>query len=124
MRKVLNIFVVCVLTFSLSTLAYAEPRAVNEEDFKPLAITLINPSIRQAIDQYYEKKQKPTPSYGLYDIKILELKRGPQEAYSFRVVLEVSTYYGAHNPPNSTEVLTFDVDPGKVKLINHIHKAG
>lgn len=78
MRKVFNTFVIyiviCILTLNLSALASAEPNTVNEEEFKPLALTLLNPSIHLAISQYYQKIQKPQPSYGLYDMKVPELK--------------------------------------------------
>ncbi|MGX1830935.1 DUF3888 domain-containing protein [Paenibacillus taichungensis] len=126
MRKILNIFVSCIvfwiLMLNLSGLAYAEPNTVNEEEFKPLSLTLLNPSIQLAITQYYQKIQKPQPSYGLYDMKVLELQRKSPGSYAFRVVLEVSTYYGPHNPPNAKEFITFDIDPVKVKLIQYIHR--
>ncbi|MGC5772888.1 DUF3888 domain-containing protein [Paenibacillus pabuli] len=35
------------------------------------------------------------------------------------MVLEVSTYYGPHNPPNAKECIAFDMDPGKVKVIKY-----
>ncbi|WP_405152740.1 DUF3888 domain-containing protein [Paenibacillus sp. FSL K6-0108] len=126
MRKVFNTFVIyiviCILTLNLSALASAEPNTVNEEEFKPLALTLLNPSIHLAISQYYQKIQKPQPSYGLYDMKVPELKRKSPGGYAFRVVVEVSTYYGPHNPPYAKECITFDVDPSKVILIKYIHR--
>ncbi|PIH58837.1 DUF3888 domain-containing protein [Paenibacillus sp. LK1] len=124
MRNVLCIFVICILTLTLNlnTLTYAEPNTVNEEEFKPLSLTLLNPSIQLAITQYYQKIQKPQASYGLYDMKVLELQRKSPGSYAFRIVVEVSTYYGPHNPPNAKEFMTFDIDPGKVKLIQYIHR--
>ncbi|MDQ0720050.1 hypothetical protein QF049_001311 [Paenibacillus sp. W4I10] len=88
MKKVLSIIIISVMTLSLSTLAHAQPDTVNEKDFKPLSLTLLNPSIDQVISQYYQKNQKPTPSYGLYDVKVLELKRKSPGEYAFRVVLK------------------------------------
>ncbi|CAM3164245.1 DUF3888 domain-containing protein [Paenibacillus taichungensis] len=122
MRNVLCIFVICILTLNLNTLTYAEPNTVNEEEFKPLSLTLLNPSIQLAITQYYQKIQKPQASYGLYDMKVLELQRKLPGSYAFRIVVEVSTYYGPHNSPNAKEFMTFDIDPGKVKLIQYIHR--
>jgi hypothetical protein len=122
MRKVLIICVICILTLSLSASAYAEPDTVNEEEFKPLSLTLLNPSIQLAISQYYQEIQKPQPSYGLYDTKVLELKRRFPGAYVFRVIVEVNTYYGPHNPPYAKEFITFDIDTSKVKLIKYIHR--
>lgn len=127
MRKVLNIFVsctvICILTLNLSALVNAEPNTVNEEEYKPLSLTLLNPSIQMAITQYYQKIQKPQPSYGLYDMKVLELQRKSPGSYAFRVVVEVSTYYGPHSPPNAKEFITFDIDTRKVKLIKYIHRS-
>uniref|UniRef100_UPI00403F9A51 DUF3888 domain-containing protein n=1 Tax=Paenibacillus sp. FSL k6-2145 TaxID=2976834 RepID=UPI00403F9A51 len=48
---------------------------------------------------YYQENHMPVPSYGLYDIHVLELKRRTQGGYNFRTVLEVRTFYGPHNPP-------------------------
>lgn len=122
MRKVLIIVVSCILTLSLSASAYAEHGTVNEEEYKSLSLTLLNPSIQLAINQYYQKIHKPQPSYGLYEMKVLELKRRFPGAYAFRVIVEVNTYYGPHNPPNAKEFITFDIDTSKVKLIKYIHR--
>ncbi|SHN61754.1 hypothetical protein SAMN04487896_1709 [Paenibacillus sp. ov031] len=90
MRKVLNIFVsctvICILTLNLSALVNAEPNTVNEEEFKPLSLTLLNPSIQMAITQYYQKIQKPQPSYGLVHT-ILQMRRSLLHSTSIHVRL-------------------------------------
>ncbi|WP_371129068.1 MULTISPECIES: DUF3888 domain-containing protein [Paenibacillus] len=73
------------------------------------------------ITNYYQENHMPVPSYGLYDIHVLELKRCTQGGYNFRTVLEISTFYGPHNPPNAKEIITFEIDPTNVTMINYVH---
>ncbi|MGC5772095.1 DUF3888 domain-containing protein [Paenibacillus pabuli] len=75
------VFFLLIITVSLSRIympeevAEASPETWQEADFKSLTLALLNPHIQREIHNYYTKNQKPVPNYGLYDIKVLELKR-------------------------------------------------
>ncbi|WP_405172766.1 DUF3888 domain-containing protein [Paenibacillus sp. FSL H8-0280] len=100
---------------------YADPESVQEENYKPLALTMLNPYIYREITNYYQANHMLVPSYGLYDIHVLELKRRTQGGYNFRTVLEVRTFYGPHNPPYGKEIITFEIDPANVTMVNYVH---
>ncbi|WP_053061549.1 DUF3888 domain-containing protein [Paenibacillus sp. VT-400] len=100
---------------------YADPESVQEDDYKAIALTMLNPYIAREIISYYQENHKPVPSYGLYDIHVLELKRRTQGGYNFRTVLEVRTFYGPHNPPYGKEIITFEIDTANVTMVNYVH---
>ncbi|MBY0115293.1 DUF3888 domain-containing protein [Paenibacillus xylanexedens] len=107
--------------FLSTDVTYADPEYVQQENYKPLALTILNPYISREITNYYQANHMPIPSYGLYDIHVLELKRHIQGGYNFRTVLEVRTFYGPHNPPNAKEIITFEIDPTNVTMVNYVH---
>ncbi|APO45767.1 hypothetical protein BS614_18225 [Paenibacillus xylanexedens] len=107
--------------FLSTDVTYADPESVQEENYKALALTIFNPYISREITSYYQANHMPVPSYGLYDIHVLELKRRIQGGYNFRTVLEVRTFYGPHNPPYGKEIITFEIDPANVTMVNYVH---
>lgn len=100
---------------------YADPESIQEHDYKAIALTMLNPYIYREITNYYQENHKPVPSYGLYDIHVLELKRRTKGGYNFRTVLEVRTFYGPHNPPYGKEIITFEIDPTNVTMVSYVH---
>ncbi|MFX3649793.1 MAG: DUF3888 domain-containing protein [Paenibacillus sp.] len=100
---------------------YAVPESVQEENYKPLALTMLNPYISREIISYYQDKHMPIPSYGLYDIHVLDLKRLTLGGYKFRIALEIRTFYGPHNPPYGKEIITFEIDTTNVTMVNYVH---
>ncbi|MCP1184206.1 DUF3888 domain-containing protein [Paenibacillus sp. 1781tsa1] len=107
--------------FLSTDVTYADPEFVQQENYKALALTILNPYIAREITSYYQENHMPVPGYGLYDMNVLELKRRTQGGYSFRTVLEVRTFYGPHNPPYGKEIITFDIDTANVTMVNYVH---
>ncbi|MEK3708283.1 DUF3888 domain-containing protein [Paenibacillus sp. FSL R7-0198] len=119
---ILSAITLMINSVSLYTdVTYADPESVQQENYKPLALTMLNSYIAREITNYYQANHKPVPSYGLYDIHVLELKRRTQGGYNFRTVLEVRTFYGPHNPPYGKEIITFEIDPTNVTMVNYVH---
>lgn len=107
--------------FLSTDVTYADPEFVQEDDYKAIALTMLNPYIYREITNYYQANHMPVPNYGLYDIHVLELKRRTQGGYNFRTVLEVRTFYGPHNPPYGKEIITFEIDTTNVTMVNYVH---
>lgn len=119
---ILAAIILMINSVSLHTdVTYADPESVQEDDYKAIALTMLNPYIAREIISYYQENHKPVPSYGLYDIHVLELKRRTQGGYNFRTVLEVRTFYGPHNPPHGKEIITFEIDTANVTMVNYVH---
>ncbi|MGN7412844.1 DUF3888 domain-containing protein [Paenibacillus sp. SAF-068] len=128
MLKKLLLFITITVTIpylnicSMNTdVTYSVPESVQEDDYRALALTMLNPYIGREISSYYQENHMPIPSYGLYDIHVLELKRHTQGGYRFRTVLEVRTFYGPHNPPYGKEIITFEIDTTNVTMVNYVH---
>lgn len=112
-----------ILTICLFTITI-QPSNINakEETDRTLQsdflIALLNPSIAEAVEAYYGYHK----SYGLYDIKILDIERQKESAYSFKVKVQVNTFEEAHNPPYGKETIVLQVEPDKVKVNEFIHQ--
>jgi len=112
-----------ILTICLFTI-FIQPSKINAKEEtartlqSDLLITLLNPAISEAIEAYYGYHK----SYGLYDIKILDITRQKESAYSFRVKVQVNTFEEAHNPPYGKETVVLLVETDKVKVIKFDHQ--
>jgi len=98
MKKRLSILFACILFLSFSTVK-AEP--VNTDDVQlrdDLILDLMFPLIYKELEKRYgEPKQYE-------DEKILEIKK--RDGY-FDITVQVTTFEGAHNPPNDLVTITF-----------------
>lgn len=66
-----------------------------------LILIMLYPSIQQELKkQYGEIKQN-------YCGKIIQIKRLPIGTYLFNVIVQVTTFEGAHGPPNDLVTITF-----------------
>ncbi|WP_188455724.1 DUF3888 domain-containing protein [Virgibacillus oceani] len=102
-----------------------QPNNINAEQNKidntlllDTLITLLNPYLSEGIEHYYGYHK----SYGLYDIKIINISREEGREYSFKVKAQVNTFDEAHNPPYGIETIILEVNVDKVKIIKFIHK--
>lgn len=81
-------------------------------------LTVLDQNIaKEVIDYYGYYKQ-----YRLYDAKIISIKRESEGGFSFRIVVQITTFEHAHNPPYGIDTITFDVSPFGIKTINFVHK--
>jgi hypothetical protein len=98
MKKCLSILFTCILLLSFSTV---KAEAVNADDVQlrdELILYLMIPIISKGLEKHYgELKQYE-------DEKILEIKK--RVGY-FDITVQVTTFEGAHNPPNDLVTITF-----------------
>jgi hypothetical protein len=84
-------------------------------------ITLLSPHIDKTVKEYYSK-YNISKSFGLYGVEINDIKRLREGSYIFRVIVQVETYVGAHNPPWGLETITFLISSGGVSLEEFKHQ--
>ncbi len=85
-----------------------------QPDYKIIYDTLLTtllPSIEENIVNYYGYHKQ----FGLYDAKILNIKREHGGGFSFIADIQVKTFEHAHAPPYGKETMTFKVSPFGVK---------
>ena len=101
MKKSLLILVACFTLFSFSPVQ-AETVTNNDVQLRNdlIFITLV-PLIFKEIEKQYGKPKQFNCG------NILEIKKLEQSGYSFDVTVQVTTFEGAHNPPNDLVTITF-----------------
>lgn len=120
-----KIFFMISFIIVLSTIVCdnTQAQSINKKVMYDSYLTLLDPYASKVI-------KKP---YGLYDAKILSIervnkgrtvdeKRINDDLFEFIVKVRYHTFTGPHNPPETYETLTFRIDPGGVKILNHISK--
>ena len=117
MRKIIAVLCITVIALFTSTVQ-AQQQEPQEKLINDAFITALNPYISNAVYNYYNEVKQ----YGLYDAKILEIKRESEGGFSFIVKVQVTTFEASHNPPYGTETITMKVDPSGVKVMNYEHK--
>lgn len=101
---------ISVLLFSQTKTVFANAASSNYNEF---SITLLNPYIEKAIEDYYGY-------YRRYEIGDSQLEILDRKGNMFTVKVKVDTFEGAHNN-YYTEVLVFTVTPTTVTLDNYSH---
>ncbi len=99
---------ISVLLFSQTKTVFANAASSN---YNELSITLLNPYIEKAIEDYYGY-------YRRYEIGDWQLEILDRKGNVFTVKVKVDTFEGAHNN-YYTEVLVFTVTPNTVMLNNY-----
>lgn len=105
------------LTFNYNQTSLNGPK---EEVYKNLFITLFIPYVNQEIRDYYDEYLSPVPIEDPWNYKFIDIKKNPQQNYSYIVVLEVMPYIGAHITVG-TDRITFLIEPDKVKVEKFEH---
>jgi hypothetical protein len=101
---------ISVLLFSQTKTVFANAASSNYNEF---SITLLNPYIEKAIEDYYGY-------YRRYEIGDSQLEILDRKGNVFTVKVKVDTFEGAHNN-YYTEILVFTVTPTTVTLNNYLH---
>ena len=101
---------ISVLLFSQTKTVFANAASSNYNEF---SITLLNPYIEKAIEDYYGY-------YRRYEIGDSQLEILDRKGNVFTVKVKVDTFEGAHNN-YYTEMLVFTVTPTTVTLNNYLH---
>ncbi|MGF1761751.1 DUF3888 domain-containing protein, partial [Photobacterium sagamiensis] len=101
MKKSLVILITCLTLFSYSPVQ-AETVTKNDIQLRDdLIFIMLYPSIQQELKkQYGEIKQN-------YCGEITQIKKLPIGTYLFNVTVQVTTFEGAHGPPNDLVTITF-----------------
>jgi hypothetical protein len=101
MKKSLLILITCLSLFSYSPVK-AESATKNDIQMRDdLIFIMLYPSIQQElIKQYGEIKQTECG-------KTTRIKKLPIGTYLFNVTVQVTTFEGAHGPPNDLVTITF-----------------
>jgi hypothetical protein len=95
---------ILILCFTLCSYSPVQAKAVTKNDVQlrdDLIYILLVPLIYKEIEkQYGEPKQ-------FYCGNIIQIKKLEQGSYYFDVTVQVTTFEGAHNPPNDLVTITF-----------------
>ena len=118
MKNIKTTFLSVFLIFSfISVLLFSQTKTVfanaASSNYNELSITLLNPYIEKAIEDYYGY-------YRRYEIGDSQLEILDRKGNVFTVKVKVDTFEGAHNN-YYTEVLVFTVTPTTVTLNNYLH---
>ena len=79
-------------------------------------ITSLSGPITNAVTGYYGELTQ----FGLYDSKIIEIKKAENEEYSFTVIVGISPFKGAHNTIGQDKV-TLEISPFGATVIKYEH---
>lgn len=117
MRKSLILMAIVIfvgLVFSSVIYAKSETGISSEDAEQTLLRLLFNPA-REAIEEYYGEPRQ------YWRDKILSVQRVPNSG-NYKVVMQVETFYGPHNPPYGIETMTFYIGLGKIQLHEFKHQ--
>ena len=118
MKNIKTTFLSVFLIFSfISVLIFSQTKTVfanaASSNYNELSITLLNPYIEKAIEDYYGY-------YRRYEIGDSQLEILDRKGNVFTVKVKVDTFEGAHNN-YYTEILVFTVTPTTVTIDNYSH---
>lgn len=101
MKKHLPILFACLILLSCLPVR-AEAANINEVQVRDdLIAYLLFPLIEKQLEKHYgELKQ-------FYNAEVLKVKKLEPGSYDFEVTVQVTTFEGAHNPPNDLVTITF-----------------
>ncbi|MEH7453202.1 DUF3888 domain-containing protein [Gottfriedia acidiceleris] len=96
----------------------ASQNGVNNKLLHDSLVTTLYPYISEGVEDYYGYHKQ----FGLYDAKILSIKRESEGSFSFIAKVQVNTFEHALNPPYGKETMTFDISPMGIKRISYVHE--
>ncbi|ARU60404.1 hypothetical protein CBW65_04475 [Tumebacillus avium] len=118
-RKIAVLLFVCHLTgIFVPQQALSEYDHPKEEPCQEVLLTSLNPYISEATKQYYGEVRQ----YGLFDAKILDIQKDPEQSFNYKVRVQIKTFIGAHNPPEGLDTLTIHIDTSGGKVVNYEHR--
>ncbi|WEG14026.1 DUF3888 domain-containing protein [Pullulanibacillus sp. KACC 23026] len=118
MKKLILVLIAIMTFLMIPNKIHAQS---DQPDYKIIYDTLLTtllPSIEENIVNYYGYHKQ----FGLYDAKILNIKREHEGGFGFIAEIQVTTFEHAHAPPYGKETMTFKVSPFGVKTISFNHK--
>ncbi|MBK3496322.1 DUF3888 domain-containing protein [Viridibacillus sp. YIM B01967] len=119
MRKAYLVFLLgIIILFTQPHFFKASQNDVDNKLLNDTLLTTLDPYITEGIEQYYGYSKQ----YGLYDAKIISIKRNSDGGFDFTVKVLVTTFEAAHNPPYGKETMTFKISPMGVNRISYTHE--
>lgn len=115
MRKKVMIWaiIIAIASLMISTLAFAAN--IDQKAAEQTILRLLYDSAQKAVNDYYGEVRQ------FRNAKILSIEAIPNSPY-YKVIMQVETFYGPHNPPYGIETMTFYVMGGKIELRNFEHQ--
>lgn len=119
-EEVVKVPVVKASTSSSET-AYKAPEQSQQELYQDVFVTLLNPCITKAIDDYYQQVLTTPPMYTPAYVEILNVERPMgYRTFSYIIKLQIEPYVGAHIVIGVDQI-TIHVDAGTVKVEKYEH---
>lgn len=79
-------------------------------------LRLLHQPTTAAVEEYYGGHRQ------YWRQEVLNVQKVPESPY-YEVVIQVETFYGAHNPPYGLETLTFYIGPlDNIQLASFVHQ--
>ena len=105
-------------TVVLSTGAVAEESMQKQSDAaEQVILRLLYHPTAAAVEEYYGERRK------YWRQEVIDVQKIPESPY-YKVIIQVETFHGAHNPPYGLETITFYIGPlDSVQLANLDHQA-
>lgn len=116
LRFLIPILVISILIPPLTF--KAEQTNNDQQSTQDALLTTLQPYISEGIIDYYGYDK----SYGLYDAKIVSIRREEKDGFSFTVEVQVNTFETAENPPYGKETMQFEISPKGIKLQEFTHE--
>lgn len=119
MRRI-SIFVVGIIVIAvllpLTGAAAETPKETWQAASEQVILRLLSQPTTDAIYEYYGQYRQ------YWRPEVLGIQKVPQSPY-YEVIIQVETFYGAHNPPYGLETITFYIDPmGEARLVHFDHQ--
>ena len=110
--------IMAATTLVLSTGAAAEELLHKQSDAEEQVIfRLLQHPTAAAVEEYYGERRQ------YWRQEVIGVQKIPESPY-YKVIIQVETFHGAHNPPYGLETITFYIGPlDNVQLVNFDHQA-
>ena len=122
MKKIIFMLSFLLLFLLATPLTYAksvDKKPTEEELVMDMFLSLLLPTIQEAVTHYYSAYFTESPLVYPYEINILKKER-VNESFQFTITVEVTPVLGAHNPVGKDH-LTFSITPSDIKLLKFKH---
>lgn len=116
-KSVILLILLALSAFTLQTPSSANS-SVDNDSLKDAFLTMLDPFVSDAIIGHYGYDK----SYGLFDAKIVDIKRDEQGGFTFTVDVQVNTFETANNPPYGKETIRFNINPTGVDMLSFSHE--
>ena len=109
--------VMAVATVLLSTGAEADEALQKQSDAaEQVILRLLHHPTAAAVEEYYGERRQ------YWRQEVIDVQMIPESPY-YKVIIQVETFHGAHNPPYGLETMTFYIGPlDNVQLVNFGHQ--